>query len=82
MYSWYYVPVELVSFIILIAFIFTLFSFFRALEEEGKRRHKEEMSKIRLELGQDEGQCPPHDWTYHPVTDKLTCTRCNYVAGS
>jgi hypothetical protein len=64
------------------AFIVSLFSFFRAPEEEGKKRHEEEMNQIRLEPGQEGGNCPPHDWTYHPVTDKLTCTRCNYVAGS
>lgn len=23
-----------------------------------------------------------HDWTYHPVSKKLTCTKCNYEAGS
>jgi hypothetical protein len=26
--------------------------------------------------------CPPHKWSYHPVTDKLTCTACNFEAGS
>ena len=23
-----------------------------------------------------------HDWSYHPETKKLTCTKCNYEAGS
>jgi hypothetical protein len=23
-----------------------------------------------------------HDWSRHPVTDKLTCCKCNYEAGS
>ena len=23
-----------------------------------------------------------HDWTYHPVTKKLTCTKCNFEAFS
>ena len=23
-----------------------------------------------------------HDWTYHPVTKKLTCTKCNFEAYS
>lgn len=30
--------------------------------------------------------CPPykghHDWTYHPVSKKLTCTKCNFEAGT
>lgn len=73
---------ELIVAALVAAFIVSLFSFFRALEEEGKKRHEEEMNQIRLELGQEEGRCPPHDWTYHPVTNKLTCAKCNYVAGS
>jgi hypothetical protein len=31
-------------------------------------------------------ECPPfeghHDWTYHPVTHRLTCTKCGFVAGT
>lgn len=23
-----------------------------------------------------------HDWTYHPVTKKLTCTKCDFEAHS
>lgn len=23
-----------------------------------------------------------HDWSYHPVTKKLTCTKCNFEAYS
>ena len=26
--------------------------------------------------------CPPHKWTYHPETSKMTCTICNFVAGT
>jgi len=27
-------------------------------------------------------KCPPHKWTYHPVSGNLTCTVCDFVAGS
>ena len=26
--------------------------------------------------------CPSHKWSYHPVTNKLTCTECNYESGT
>lgn len=25
--------------------------------------------------------CPPHKWTYHPITQRMTCVVCNYEAG-
>jgi hypothetical protein len=41
--------------------------------------YEKEMSKpsARCDLIDD-----LHDWSYHPVTKKLTCTKCNHEAGS
>lgn len=46
-----------------------------ASEDAAKERHSEM-------VGLNRKDCPPHKWAHHPVTDKLTCTICNYVAGS
>lgn len=27
-------------------------------------------------------KCPPHKWSHHPETHRLTCITCQYVAGS
>lgn len=27
-------------------------------------------------------KCPPHRWSYHPVTERLTCIVCDFIAGS
>jgi hypothetical protein len=37
----------------------------------------------RLEQSSQEKKqpCDLHDWSYHPVTKKLTCTECGFVAG-
>jgi len=26
-------------------------------------------------------KCPPHKWSYHPQTDRLCCTICDFKAG-
>ena len=39
----------------------------------------EQMEKFKKQVKKD---CPPHRWSYHPVTDKLTCQECNFEAGS
>lgn len=41
-----------------------------AQEQESKKR-------VRCNIEND-----LHNWTYHPVTKILTCTKCNYEAGS
>jgi hypothetical protein len=42
---------------------------------ESEARDAELLNKLRE-------SCDMHDWSYHPVTKKLTCTRCGFVAGS
>jgi len=50
-------------------------------------KQNEEYEKEYLRLVQSVKRCPPepgthHDWSHHPSTNKLTCTKCNFEAGS
>lgn len=38
--------------------------------------------KLTGPLEKPEKACPPHKWTYEPVTEKMFCLLCNYRAGS
>lgn len=73
---------EVFLFIAILLLIVSLGSFLNSLEEEARKKQEQEIEELRKELGHVKDDCPPHKWTYHPVTNKLTCTRCNYVAGS
>lgn len=50
-------------------------------------RHAEETEREYKTMLRNIKQCPPapgahHDWSYHPQTSRLTCTKCNFEAGS
>lgn len=40
------------------------------------------MVSTALKQNAPKKKCSPHVWSIHPVTNKLTCTECGYVAGS
>lgn len=71
----------LIPLLIVLMFAITIGSFLKSMEEQARKDHEDSIKELRKELGHKE-DCPPHKWTYHPVSSKLTCTRCNYVAGS
>lgn len=61
---------ELVLFMVIAIVFFTLSS----------SSPNDEANKIRVIKCHEMDK--PHDWTYHPETKRLTCTKCNYEAGS
>lgn len=69
-----------VLFLVTIIGIFLFMATLLAKEaEETERQYKIMLRNIK--------QCPPapgahHDWSYHPQTSRLTCTKCNFEAGS
>jgi hypothetical protein len=58
--------------IMLIVMFLVIINFARSVDENLKKKYG----------GKIASPCPPHKWTYHPVTNRLTCTECNYEAGS
>jgi len=42
----------------------------------------EENEKEYTRLVRSVKNCPPHGWSYHPQTNKMTCTKCNFEAGN
>lgn len=44
------------------------------------QKQEDEKDKVRIIRCHEMDKA--HDWTYHPETKKLTCTKCNYEAGS
>lgn len=63
--------------ILLIVIGFALFA--NILDSNARERHRKAMKGLQEDLHGK--SCPPHKWTYHPVTNRLTCTLCNFVAG-
>lgn len=71
--------------------VIVLFTVFMALlgnkiEDAARKRHKDMVRDLKRDLNYEkpveQRSCPPHKWSYHPATEKLTCIVCNYVAGS
>lgn len=62
--------------IVLILLIIGYSYFAKKLDEAARQKY---ISEMKRELATD---CPPHKWAYHPQTDRLTCIRCNFEAGS
>lgn len=73
---------ELFLFMLLMLLLVGIGSFMDHLEREAKKKNEEELNALVAQAANKDKWCPPHTWAYHPVTDRLTCTRCNYVAGS
>lgn len=63
---------ELVIFMIMMVFGYMFFGAVNAVENRNKPKPIPKCHEI------DE----IHDWSRHPVTDKLTCCKCNYEAGT
>jgi hypothetical protein len=61
--------------LIFMAFMIFGFLFFDGLSSESSR-NSDRMNKKCHEIDEI------HDWTYHPVTKKLTCTKCSFEAYS
>lgn len=40
------------------------------------------MQRKAKEAKEYKGPCDIHKWTYHPETERLTCTECGFEAGS
>lgn len=70
---------QIIFFLILIV-IFS--NFINWVEQKALERQAKVLSEIKEEVYPTEKKCPPHKWSHHPETHKLTCTSCNYVAGT
>jgi hypothetical protein len=52
------------------------------MEADARKKRQKILEELQDEVHGKEKNCPPHKWTYHPTTERLTCTVCNYIAGS
>lgn len=60
----------------LLIFLLIIVLFFTATTQ----KQDDEKDKVRIIRCHEMDRS--HDWTYHPVSKRLTCTKCNYEAGS
>lgn len=77
---------ELLFILMLIVWFGILMRFVEKNAREKQKKYLQEaMKEANGEISDSQvssKRCPPHKWTYHPKTEKLTCTLCNYEAGS
>lgn len=68
--------------LLILLFIIIIASLLNALEKAAKEKQDKIINDFYKEFHEIDKNCPPHKWTYHPKTNRLTCTLCNYEAGS
>lgn len=66
-------------FLVLFFTIIAILFFMAAMSTIDKKLVEERRKFLEKELKLK--KCPPHKWSYHPQTDKLCCTACDFVAG-
>lgn len=67
----------LAVFMFLALVIFGFYMLSSALSKQAEEYEKEYARLVR-----NVKNCPPHGWSYHPQTNKLTCIKCNFEAGN
>lgn len=66
--------------VVILLIVFGLALFSRHMDKKAIESRKKFIAEVRSDVvGRN---CPPHKWTYHPATERLTCTLCNLEAGS